>query len=77
MTVEGAVCGIPMDRVIKVEHEVRWCFAERRRVSGTWILSGPSFETLMRTEAWGWAEPVWTYKCDGCGRDAHEFGSGW
>ena len=73
-----AICGVPLDKVYKIEREEpRWCFAERKRQPGTWTLKGPTFETLVETEAWGWAEPVWTYRCDGCGRDAHEFGSGW
>ena len=73
----GAICGVTHDKVYETERDERWCFAERERQPGTWTLSGPSFETLMETEAWGWAEPTWTYRCDGCGRDAHEFGSGW
>jgi len=23
----------------------------------------------METGAWGWAEPFWEYRCDGCGDD--------
>jgi hypothetical protein len=64
-----SICGIPLE-VRKVEPAPeRWCFGERRRRTGTWTLRGPSFETLVRTEAWGWAEPVWAYACDGCGDD--------
>jgi hypothetical protein len=73
----GSICGVPLNKVYRREVETRWCFAERKRLRGVWTLAGPSFETLMATEAWGWAEPVWSFKCDGCGRDAHEFGSGW
>ncbi len=65
----GSICGLPME-VVKTEREdPRWCFGERKRLGGTWTLRRPSFETLMRTEAWGWADPVWTYECDGCGED--------
>jgi hypothetical protein len=65
----GAICGVPLE-VVKTEREpARWCFGCRKRLEGTWTCSRPSFETLMRTEAWGWAEPVWTYACDGCGED--------
>lgn len=73
----GAICGIPLDEVRATEREPeRWCFGERKRQPGTWVLRGPSFETLMRTEAWGWAEPVWTYTCDGCGDDRRGFPMG-
>lgn len=65
----GAICGIPLEVVATEREEPRWCFGERRRLGGTWTCSRPSFETLMATEAWGWAEPVWTYKCDGCHED--------
>lgn len=72
----GAICGILLE-VIKTEPEPeRWCFGERKRRTGTWTLSGPTFETLQRTEAWGWAEPVWSYACDGCGEDRRAF-PGW
>jgi hypothetical protein len=65
----GAICGVPLE-VVKTEREPeRWCFGCRRRLAGTWTCRRPSFETLMRTEAWGWAEPVWDYACDGCGED--------
>jgi hypothetical protein len=70
-----SICGIPLE-VIKTEPgPERWCFGERKRRTGAWVLSGPSLETLMATEAWGWAEPVWKYVCDGCGED-HALGFG-
>ena len=65
----GAICGIPLEVVKTEREEPRWCFGERKRLGGTWTLRRPSFETLMATEAWGWAEPIWTYACDGCGED--------
>jgi hypothetical protein len=38
----------------------------------------PSLDTLMATEAWGWADPVWMYRCDGCGEDRRlGFGMEW
>jgi len=61
--------GEPMAELLKSEPvEPRWCFAERKRLSGTWELwgsRGPSY----------W-EPNWRYICSGCGRDAHIFGDG-
>lgn len=66
----GAICGIAMEKVYATERgEERWCFGERKRVAGTWTLRGPTFEALERTQAWGWAEPIWEYACDGCGED--------
>jgi hypothetical protein len=67
--VEVAICGIPLE-VVKTERvEPLWCFGERKRIGGAWTLRRPSLRTLMETEAWGWADPVWTYECDGCGQD--------
>jgi len=66
------VCGVPSDmhHVIKVVDEPeRWCFHERKRRTGKHILMGVDFDWLQRTEAWGWAEPFWKYRCDGCGGD--------
>lgn len=81
LTVEGAICGPTSDvmEVIKVERgPERWCFGERKRRAGTLTLRRPMFEYLMATEAWGWAEPVWTYECDGCGKDERlGFGMEW
>lgn len=65
----GAICGIPVETIRTEREEPRWCFGERRRVGGTWKLRGPTFETVMATEAFGWAEPFWEYTCDGCGED--------
>jgi len=65
----GAICGIETEVRKTEREEPRWCFGERKRLGGTWTLRGPSFETLMATEAWGWAEPFWVYACDGCGED--------
>jgi hypothetical protein len=76
----GFICGTPADQweVIKTEVEPeRWCFAERKRRTGVWTCKRPRLEWLMETEAWGWAEPVWTYRCDGCGGDRRAFGTGW
>ena len=63
------ICGIPTEVVKTEREEPRWCFGERKRLGGTWTCRRPSFETLMATEAWGWADPIWTYTCDGCGED--------
>lgn len=71
----GAICGIAMEKVYSTEREEpRWCFGERKRVAGTWTLRGPTFEALKATEAWGWAEPVWSYECDGCHEDRRSGG---
>lgn len=65
----GAICGVPM-HVLKTEGAPeRWCFGERKRRTGKFVLRGPTFEEVKATEAWGWAEPIWTYECDGCGKD--------
>lgn len=74
----GAICGIPTEVVKEERQEPRWCFGCRKRLGGTLTMRRPSFETLMATEAWGWAEPVWTYRCDGCGDDRRlGFGMEW
>ena len=72
----GFICGIPLE-VVKTERgPERWCFGERKRRAGTLTVLAPSFETLMATGAWGWADPVWRYNCDGCGED-RRWGFGW
>ena len=71
------ICGVPQDQyeVIKTEVEPeRWCFGERKRRTGVWTCRRPTMEYLERTEAWGWAEPVWQYHCDGCGQDRRWLG---
>jgi hypothetical protein len=74
----SAICGIPLEVVRTEPVEPRWCFGERKRQPGKWVARAPSFETLMATEAWGWAWPVWEYVCDGCGKDrALGFGREW
>jgi hypothetical protein len=74
-----SICGIP-ESVMEVVREERlperWCFGERKRRAGTLTIRRPSFEYLMETEAWGWAEPTFTYRCDGCGED-RRLGFGW
>lgn len=72
----GAICGLPMHVIKEEREEPRWCFGCRKRHGGTWTLRGPSFEDVQRTEAWGWAEPVWSYACDGC-REDRRHGFGW
>lgn len=74
----SGVCGIELEVRRTEREEPRWCFGCRKRLGGTHTLRAPSFETLMATEAWGWAEPVWTYECDGCGEDVRlGFGMEW
>jgi len=77
MTEVAYICGVPSDayEVIKTENEPeRWCFGERKRRTGTWTCTRPTMEYLERTEAWGWAEPIWRYRCDGCGMDRRWLG---
>jgi hypothetical protein len=67
---------------LEVRHEERWeprwCFGCRKRLAGTLTMLAPSLDTLMATEAWGWADPVWMYRCDGCGEDRRlGFGMEW
>lgn len=72
------VCGVPADQyeVIRDEPQPeRWCFGERKRRTGRIVVKRPTTEYLERTHAWGWAEPTWTYVCDGCGQD-RRFGFG-
>lgn len=76
-----SICGVPSEamEVVKIEREPeRWCFNERKRRAGTHTLRRPTFEYLMATEAWGWADPRWSYGCDGCGGDYRlGFGMEW
>lgn len=72
----SAICGIPLETVKTEREEPRWCFGCRKRHGGTWTCKAPTLETLKATEAWGWAEPVWVYACDGCGEDRRG-GFGW
>lgn len=75
------ICGVPekVMEVVRVERmPERWCFGERKRRAGTLTCKRPSFEWLQATEAWGWADPIWTYTCDGCGQDRRlGFGMEW
>jgi hypothetical protein len=67
----GSICGVPPSvmRAIKTEREpARWCFWERKRREGTWTLKAPDMEWVHATSAYGWAEPAWSYECDGCGK---------
>lgn len=73
--VPGAICGPPMHLIKTEAAPERWCFGERKRRTGTWSLMGPDKDWIMANEAYGWAEPVWRYRCDGCGED-RRFGFG-
>lgn len=73
------ICGVPSSvmRTIRVEPEPeRWCFGERKRQPGKHILRAPDPAWVEETLAYGWSEPVWSYKCDGCGQD-RRWGFGW
>lgn len=68
----GAICGPSHDDIEVILTEPgpeRWCFGERKRLTGTHVLMGMTSEAVERTLAYGWAEPYWTYRCDGCGHD--------
>jgi hypothetical protein len=68
----GAICGVPASAMVTLRTETepeRWCYGERKRRTGVHTLIAPSFDWLCQTEAWGWAEPHWVYRCDGCGHD--------
>ena len=51
--------------------EPRWCFGERKRLPGTFLF----LDYEDDEPGAGWYEPIWVYRCDGCGRDSREFGS--
>lgn len=72
----SAICGIPLETQSVERLPKRWCFGCRKRHPGTLTIEAPSLETLMATEAWGWAEPIAVYECDGCGDDRRLF-PGW
>ena len=76
MTDAVYICGVPSDQyeVIKEERQERWCFGERKRRWGTLTWKRPTMAYLERTEAWGWAEPIDVYHCDGCGQDRRWLG---
>ena len=70
--VQGAVCGPPRSVYEIVGYEAepeRWCYGERQRRTGVHILLRPRMEWVHATLAYGWAEPIWQYRCDGCGQD--------
>lgn len=80
----GAICGgSPYLWQTKPEPP-RWCFGERKRQPGRWELHGawpvgtiPMLEDGTPDPVMMW-EPVWVYRCDGCGEDrALGFGQEW
>lgn len=65
-----AICGPSGYEVVKTQREPeRWCYGERKRREGTHELLSMPFEVVEAQDAWGWAEPFWVYRCDGCGKD--------
>lgn len=67
----GAICG-GARYVLRTEPEPeRWCYGERKRRTGTHELrsENPADITGIPIEELSWYEPVWVYKCDGCGED--------
>ena len=70
----GAICGgAPF--LWKVERqEPIWCFEERKRLAGQWELRAGWEQGTVPDESVGYWEPIWVYRCDGCGHDRREFG---
>ena len=66
----GAICG-GAGYVLRTEPspEPRYCYGERKRQPGTWELRSdtPADEP-------SWYEPIWIYRCAGCGRDRRSLG---
>jgi len=73
--VTGAICGGGYPWKSEPEPE-RWCYGERKRRTGKHVLYGmwpdpnvlPTLEDGEIDPVVMW-EPVWRYKCDGCGHD--------
>ncbi len=77
----GYICGPPRSAQIILRTEAgpeRWCFGERKRRTGRYILHGLDRAYVEEMLAYGWAEPWWSYECDGCGEDRRAgFGMVW
>jgi hypothetical protein len=64
VTIVGFIPG--PTKVLREERaDLRWCFQCRRRLPGTHV--------LLADEQPSYYEPVWAYRCDGCGRDGRYF----
>lgn len=75
----GAICGGARYLWETERDETpRWCFGERKRQAGQWELwsENPKDITDIPIEELSWWEPIWVYRCDGCGEDRREF-PGW
>lgn len=71
--VVGSICGgSPYTWKVRPEPP-RWCFGERKRQPGRWELRAGWEYGTVPDEAVGYWEPVWVFRCDGCGQDRHEF----
>ena len=65
----GAICG-GSPYLWKTEPEPPcWCFGERKRQPGTWELRAGWERGTVPDESVGYWEPIWVYRCDGCGDD--------
>jgi hypothetical protein len=71
--VAGAVgmtilCIIPGPRYVirRAFEPARWCFGERKRRMGMHVLLGDREPSYY--------EPIWVYRCDGCGEDRRWMG---
>ena len=66
----GAICGGGMPYVWATEAAPeRWCFGERKRRPGKFVLRADWEQGTVPVEPAGWYEPIWVYECDGCGKD--------
>jgi hypothetical protein len=67
----SAICG-GARYVLRTEPDDRpdrYCYGERKRQPGTWELRSdtPGDEP-------SWYEPIWLYRCTGCGQDRRALG---
>lgn len=70
----GAICGRSPYVWSRERETARWCFGCRRRLEGTWErCAGWPYGTIPDGSVGYW-EPVWSYRCDGCGRDRRVLG---
>lgn len=70
-----AVCGGATVVLRSVPESERWCYGERRRQPGTWELRTEPPTVDEDGREWpSWWEPMWVYRCNGCGHDRRWLG---
>lgn len=71
MLAGSAICGgAPFVlRTVREPEPGRYCFGERRRRPGTWELRSDASAGEP-----SWYEPIWVYRCTGCGQDRRALG---